>query len=472
MELDSTKTILVVDDEAAHLETLKRIFDREGYHALTTRSGSAALDLLRQHHVHVLLTDLVMPGMSGSELLKACRTVSPETEVVVMTAYGTVESAVEAMKDGAYDFVTKPLKKLLIVKVVQQAIEKQSLVIENRALRQELETLRPHDLIGQSPVFVHSLETIRQVGPSSATVLLTGESGTGKEVLARAIHRFSPRAGQPFVPINCAALPEGLLESELFGYERGAFTGADRRREGRFEAAHHGTLFLDELGEMTSATQVKLLRVLQDGEIERLGSNETIKVDLRLVAATNRDLAAAVKEGRFREDLFYRLNVIHVHVPALRERTGDVPMLANFFLRRYAAKNDKRMEGFTARAIDALARYPWPGNVRELENVIERAVVLSKDMIIDVDDLPEHLAERASYSAAGQLEGRGIYLPVGTTMEEAELTLLRETLVATRGDKNLAAKILGVATRTVYRKLSALDPHAEETDHKPDDEAD
>jgi two-component system, NtrC family, response regulator HydG len=457
MEAESSKTVLLVDDETAHLESLTRIFVKEGFHTLCAESGKQALELLRQHHVHVMLTDLVMPAMDGHELLKACRTISPETEVVLMTAFGTIETAVEAMKDGAYDFVTKPLKKVFITKVVKQALEKQKLLLENRSLRRQLESIRPHDIIGQSPAIVDTIKTIQQAGPSSATVLLTGESGTGKELLARAIHRASQRADKNFVTVNCAALPESILESELFGYERGAFTGANRRREGRFEAAHQGTLFLDEVGELSSTTQVKLLRVLQEGEFERLGSNDTIKADLRLVAATNQDLEQAVKQGRFREDLYYRLDVIHVRVPPLRERMGDVPLLVNFFLRRYDKKNDKQVQGITARAMDALASHLWPGNVRELENIIERAVVLSTDPVIDLNDLPDQFCGLSGVSSERAMDGRGVYLPVGTSLEEAELTLLKETLKATAGDKNLAAKLLGVATRTIYRKLGSID---------------
>ncbi len=457
MSDESQKTVLLVDDEQAHLESLTRIFKKEGYHTLGASSGKQALELLRQHHVHVMLTDLVMPEMNGSELLRTCRTVSPETEVVVMTAFGTIEVAVEAMKVGAYDFITKPLKKVFITKVVRQALEKQKLLLENRSLRRQLDSLRPHDIIGQSPAIVETIKTIQQAGPSSATVLLTGESGTGKELLARAIHRASPRADQNFVIVNCAALPEGILESELFGYERGAFTGADRRRAGRFEAADKGTLFLDEVGELSGATQIKLLRVLQEGEFERLGSNETLKADLRLVAATNQDLEQAVHEGRFREDLFYRLDVIHVHAPPLRERMGDIPLLANFFLRRYAAKNEKDLHAVTARVMDALARHTWPGNVRELENVIERAVVLTTDDVIDLDDLPDTLAGLSRTSSGHALDGRGIFIQVGTPLDEAEMALLKETLKATGGDKNLAAKLLGVATRTIYRKLGSME---------------
>ncbi len=421
------KTVLLVDDEESHVESLQRIFKREGYHILGATSGQQALDLLRQHHVHVMLTDLVMPGMDGAELLKASQTVSPETEVIVMTAFGTIEAAVEAMKQGAYDFVTKPLKKVFITKVVRQALEKQNLLLENRTLRQQLETFRPHDIIGQSGAIIETLEVIRQAGPSSATVLLTGESGTGKEILARAIHRHSPRADKPFVAVNCAALPETILESELFGYEKGAFTGADQRREGRFEAADGGTLFMDEVGEMSSTTQVKLLRVLQEGEFERLGSSEPTRVDLRLVAATNKDLEQAVHDGQFREDLYYRMNVIRVEVPPLRERAGDIPLLANFFLRRYASKNDKALDAVTSRAMDALGRHTWPGNVRELENVIERAVVLSRDAVVDLDDLPPKIAGLVDRGETGPGEapagdGRGIFLPVGTSLEEAERT--------------------------------------------------
>ena len=468
---EALRTVLIVDDESGHLESLQRIFEKEGYHTLTAVSGEKALELLRQHHVHVLLTDMIMPGMGGGELLKACRAISPETEVVMMTAFGTIERAVEAMRDGAYDFVTKPLKKVLITKVVRRAMEKQNLLLENRTLRAQLESIRPSDIIGQSPAIVDTLKIIRQAGPSSATVLLSGESGTGKEILARAIHRASPRVNHPFIAVNCAALPEGILESEMFGYEPGAFTGAARRRQGRFEAAHQGTLFLDEVGEMAPSLQVKLLRVLQEGEFERLGSNDPVKVDVRLVAATNQKLPELIKLGRFREDLFYRLNVIHIEVPPLRERPGDVSLLANFFLRRYAKKNDKPMSGITARAMDVLNRHSWPGNVRELENVIERAVVLSLDAVIDVDDLPGtmHTGSESGQEKSG--ESRAIRLSIGTPLEECERILIRETLKVTGGDKNLAAKLLGVATRTIYRKLDALDKGASSPEEEEPDQA-
>jgi two-component system response regulator HydG len=368
-------TVLVVDDEPGIVDSLQKILERESLRVLTAGSGGEALDLVRREPVSVLITDLMMPGMSGIDLLKASRSVSPETETVLMTAYGTVENAVEAMKQGAYDFVTKPIKRAHLLRVVGKALEKRSLVQENRSLRAQLAAEKRRTLIGQSLPRRRTMDIVMQAAPSQATVLLLGESGTGKELLARAIHEASPRAAGPFVPVNCAALPESILEAELFGYEKGAFTGAVQRHDGRFLQAAGGTLFLDEIGEIPTHVQVKLLRVLQEGEVERLGGR-TAKVDLRLVAATNQDLRAAVREGRFREDLYYRLNVIAVPIPPLRDRREDVPLLAEHFLQLYAARNRRHLGGFSRATLDLLTRYEWPGNVRELENTIERAVVL------------------------------------------------------------------------------------------------
>jgi two-component system response regulator HydG len=393
--------------------------------------------------------------MSGEALLRAAKAVAPETEVVVMTAYGTVEAAVSAMKEGAYDFITKPVRRHAIVKSVRQALEKASLLAENRALKARLADLvgpgGEDRLLGSAPAFRAAVDALRQVAPTSATVLVTGESGTGKELAARMLHDLSPRAAGPFVPVNCAAIPETILESELFGYERGAFTGAVARKEGRFERAHGGTLFLDEVGEMPPAVQVKLLRVLQDGVVERLGGTQPVQVDVRIVAATNKDLAVEVKAGRFREDLFYRLNVVAIRLPPLRERGDDVPLLAAAFLRRIADKHGKRLAGFTPAALAALAAHDWPGNVRELEHAVERAVVLCRGDAVDVDDLPEALrATAAPPAAAGP---SAITVAIGTPMEEVERLVIRETLKHTRGDKTLAAQILGIAPRTIYRKL-------------------
>jgi two-component system response regulator HydG len=456
-------TLLVVDDEQANLDSLERIFSREGYQVLLAAGGAQALEHLRREPVDVVLTDLTMPGMTGQELLRAVRAVSPEAEVVLMTAYGTVEAAVAAMRDGAYDFLTKPLKRHAVLKSVAQALEKRRLLQENKQLRARLAGLPTSaPIIGQAPTLRAVLDVIRQAAGSHATVLLLGESGTGKELFARALHEHSPRASGPFVPINCAAIPESILESELFGYERGAFTGAVARKEGRIERAHLGTLFLDEVGELSGAVQAKLLRVLQEGEIERLGGTSVIKIDCRVVAATNRDLLQAVRDGKFREDLFYRLNVIQVTLPPLRDRIEDVGLLADHFIARASAKNGKAVRGLTRAALSALEAYAWPGNVRELENAVERAVVLSRGQELDVDDLPEAVRRASALRAAGAtgalepallLDGRTLSVPLGTTMEEIELRVIRETLRHTKGDKNLAAQLLGIAARTIYRKL-------------------
>ncbi len=454
--------VLIVDDERANLDSLERIFVREGWRVAVAASGAEALEALRRERAAVVVTDLMMPGMDGDALLRAVKAMAPETEVVLMTAYGTVETAVAAMKEGAYDFITKPVKRHAIVKTVRQALERASLVAENRALKAQLAELAQGgagELLGNAAAFHAVLDTLRQAAPTDATVLLTGESGTGKELAARLVHDLSPRAKGPFVPIHCAAIPETILESELFGYEKGAFTGAAARKEGRFERAHGGTLFLDEIGEMSPAVQVKLLRVLQDGVIDRLGGTASIRVDVRIVAATNKDLAAEVKAGRFREDLFYRLDVVSVRLPALRERREDVPLLASAFLRRSAEKNAKPVARFTPAALAALEEYAWPGNVRELLHAVERAVILTRSDAVDVGDLPEAVraaaAERGASPPAPTLAGGApaLVVPLGTPMEEVERLVIRETLRQTKGDKTLAAQILGIAARTIYRKL-------------------
>ncbi len=458
-----TSLVLIVDDERSNLESLSKIFAREGWRVALAASGAEALEALRRERPQVVVTDLMMPGITGEELLRAVKTVAPETEVVLMTAYGTVEAAVEAMKGGAYDFITKPVKRHAIVKSVRQALEKASLVAENRALKAQLAELSQQaagGLLGGAPAFRAVLDTLRQAAPTSATVLIQGESGTGKELAARLVHDLSPRAPGPFVPINCAAIPETILESELFGYERGAFTGATARKVGRFERADGGTLFLDEVGEMSPGLQVKLLRVLQDGVLDRLGGTEPVRVDVRIVAATNQDLTAAVKAGRFREDLFYRLDVVSVRLPPLRERREDVPLLAAAFLRRAAERHGKQIAAFEPAALAALERYDWPGNVRELLHALERAVILARGDTVRLSDLPDAIRAASGRSAAatagtgGAASGGGVIaIPLGTPMEEVERMVIRETLRQTKGDKNLAAQILGIAARTIYRKL-------------------
>jgi DNA-binding NtrC family response regulator len=442
-------TVLVVDDERSNVESLEKIFHREGMRTLAASDAKRALELVRTHRVHVVLTDLMMPGTTGLELLRATKQVAPDVEVVLMTAFGSVEAAVNAMRDGAYDFVEKPLKRLSIVKSVRKAAERQRLVAENRSLKDEIKRLAHREIVGSSPALRRVIDVATQAAPSQATVLVLGESGTGKELLARYIHERSARARGPFVAVNCAAIPETILESELFGHERGAFTGAVAKKEGRFAKAAGGTLLLDEIGELSPTVQVKLLRVLQEGEYEPLGGNTT-KSDVRIVAATNRDLLAEVAAGRFREDLYYRLNVIAITAPPLRARREDIPLLVDHFLGLYCAKNGRQRLHPTRGALERLADYAWPGNVRELENVIERAVVLSRNDTLSEGDLPDHIASAAPSA------GTPLTFEIGTTLDEIELRVIRETLRHTKGDKSLAAQLLGISTRTIYRKLDGV----------------
>jgi DNA-binding NtrC family response regulator len=446
----TTPVVLIVEDDKNNLISLEKIFTRESLSVLTSLDGREALDIIRKQPVDVVLTDLMMPGMGGDELLKAIKSISPDIEVVLMTAYGTVETAVGAMKVGAYDFVEKPLKRAAIVKTVRKAIEKHSLVLENRSLKKRLQKFEKRALIGNSQVFRRTLDLATQAAPSMANILILGESGTGKELVARAIHDNSNRTDGPFVAVNCAALPETIMEAELFGFERGAFTGAVQQREGRFAQANKGTIFLDEVAEMSPSVQIKLLRVLQEGEFEPLGGT-TVQTDVRVVAATNLDIEEEVSRGNFREDLFYRLNVIVVNMPPLRQRLEDVPLLTDHFLSLHASRNNKPVPTLTAEAQEFLASYYWPGNVRELENVIERAVVLCKNSVIGPDDLPTSIVQGEKF------EGQ-VSFSIGTSLEEIELRMIKETLRHTKGDKKLAARLLGIAPRTIYRKLEVIDP--------------
>ncbi len=456
-----TPVLLVVDDEHEHVASLRRVFERDSLVVHGATSGELALQRLRDTPVDLVLADVMMPGMSGIDLLRATRTLRPDADVVVMTAYGTIELAVEAMRAGAYDFVEKPFKAALIRRVVARALERQRLTKENVLLRAQLDAARnggrERVLVGRAPAMQATMEMVAQAAASSATVFVNGESGTGKELIARALHDQSPRRDGPFVVVNCAALPESILEAELFGFERGAFTGATATKEGRIERAEAGTLFLDEVAELAQPVQAKLLRVLQEGEFERLGGHETRRVDFRLVSATNRDLEQLVRQGTFREDLFYRLNVIGIQLPPLRDRPEDIPLLVDHFLRRFADKNDKPIRGIEKETMDALRRWPWPGNVRELENVIERAVVLSRGPAIGLDDLPQPLRNNPSVTDHGPVrrEGRSVVVPIGTKLEEVERALIHATLVETSGDKTLAAQLLGIAPRTIYRRLEA-----------------
>ncbi|HXG02855.1 MAG TPA: sigma-54 dependent transcriptional regulator [Candidatus Binatia bacterium] len=449
-------TVLVADDDPGLRESLERTLAREGYRVVLAPDGRTALERLQAGGIDLVLTDLKMPGLSGIELLRATKAIAPDVDVILLTAFGTIEEAVKAIKDGAYDFLTKPVQRAQLQRVIRQALERRELILQNRALQQRLDALlKQGAVIGTSPAFRRMMALVEQVADSSATVLIQGESGTGKELVARTIHERSGRRHRPFVAVNCAALPETLLESELFGYEKGAFTGAVGRKEGRFELADGGTLFLDEVADLSAVTQPKILRVLQEGEFERLGGTRTLRVDVRIVAATNQDLAQMVRDKRFREDLYYRLNVITITVPPLRERREDIRVLAEHFLRLYAAKNNRRLEGFTDEALRRLEGYAWPGNVRELENVVERGVVLARGSHIDVTDLPEEVA------GATPLPEGVLTVRIGTPLAEVEQRLLEATLRATRNNKTLTARLLGIDPRTVARKLERWDEATE-----------
>jgi len=457
VDIPAPKNVLLVDDHKPFRDSLAKILEGKGLRVFSANDGEEALDTLRKEEIHLVLTDLKMPRMDGVELLKVAKTIRPEVEVILITGYGTVDTAVTAMKDGAYDYIQKPFKPQEILKLVRKAIEKQSLVLENRILQERIKDFQKVEkIVGRSPAMRRVLEIVAQVAPSLATILIQGESGTGKEVIAQAIHDLSPRVNKPFIKVSCAALPETLLEAELFGYERGAFTGAIARKEGRFELADGGTLFLDEIGEVSPTVQVKLLRVLQVGEFERLGGTKTIRAEVRLVTATNMNLLEAVERKAFREDLFSRLNVITLTLPPLREREGDIPLLAHHFLEIFKKKNNKEVKGFTQEALEVMLRYSWPRNVRQLENAIERAVVLTRGEMIAPEDLPPEILkalEMPTAQEAALMDEKTISISLGTPLEAIERRVIEETLRHSRGDKNVASKILGISARTIYRKI-------------------
>jgi DNA-binding NtrC family response regulator len=438
--------ILIVDDEANARAALSEILRDEGYATETAADGFKALGKLEEFSPDVILTDLKMPGLDGIAFMEKAKAAAPGAVFVVMTAFGTIGSAVAAVKKGAENYLTKPLEFEALSAVVERAMEKARLLQETRHLRDRLRERNVFGhIVSDDPKMQAVLELVAQVGPSKASVLITGESGTGKELIAEAIHAASPRAKQPFVRLHCAALAESLLESELFGHERGAFTGAFARREGRFKQADGGSLFLDEIGEIPGATQVKLLRFLQEKAFERVGGNETLKVDVRIIAATNRDLKAEIKSGVFREDLFYRLNVVTVELPPLRDRKGDIAPLASFFLRRYAAENGKSLEGFTPSALAHLTAYAWPGNVRELENVIERAVVLCDAKEVEPRHLPPTLLPERERPGPPPIPG--------STIADLEKYAILKTLETCGGSTSKAAMLLGISTRKIQYKL-------------------
>lgn len=441
------KDILVVDDDTGHRTMLKTLLSGWGYSVHEADDGSTAIAQVQKSPFDLILMDIRMVKVSGLEALATIKGINPAIPVIIMTAYSSVESAIEAMKKGAYEYLTKPLDFEEMRMKMEKAMDHSKLKEENRILKEIIgDHFDSRNIIGKSPSMLRLLETTSKAASSDATVLITGESGTGKEMIAGAIHFNSPRKDYPFIKLNCAAISEGLLESELFGHEKGAFTGAIRRREGRFRQAHQGSLFLDEISEMSLAMQAKLLRVIQEREFTRVGGEEVISVDVRLIAATNKDLFTEVKNGNFREDLYYRLNVITLRVPPLRERREDIPLLAEHFLKMFSNKNDKYIKGFTPQAMDRIIRHGWPGNVREIMNTIESAVVLSSSTYLSEQDLPIISSGIEPVDHEGEITAE---LP----LDEVEKATILKILQASGGNKSEAARRLGITRATLHKKL-------------------
>lgn len=439
--------LLIVDDEKHIREGLQKALSSDGYEVELASDGEEALEKIEEGDVDLVITDLKMPKLSGDELMKEALERNPYLPVIILTGHGTIENAVEAMRNGAYDYLTKPLNIDKLSLIVKRALENSSLKRQNRELLNQLKQKYSFDnIIGKSSAMKSVFETIELVAPSRANVLIYGESGTGKEMIADAIHHNSPRRDKPYIKVHCAAIPETLLESELFGHERGAFTGAVATKRGRFELAHTGTIFLDEVGEISPAMQVKLLRVIQQREFERVGGETPIKVDVRIISATNKNLKEEVEKGRFRDDLYYRLDVVSIHVPPLRERKDDIPLMVHKFIEEFSKENNKQIEGITSGALQALVSYRWPGNVRELRNVIESIVVLTKNSIITEQDLPSYITSKD--------EQASLKIPAGVSLAEAEKRLILFTLQNTGGNKTKASEILKIGRKTLHRKLA------------------
>ena len=455
MNAERQTRILIVDDDPGHLATLKTIIRSWGYAVQTADDGTGAVERVKTEPVDLVLMDVRMARMSGIEALEKITAYNPSIPVIIMTAYSSVESAVEALKTGAYDYLMKPLDFEVLKLTLERAHDHAGLKAENQLLKEQLRAdFDTANIIGNSRAMKELMDMLAMAAPSEATVLVTGESGTGKELIARSLHLNSPRKDHPLVVVNCAAITETLLESELFGHEKGAFTGADRRREGRFMQANKGTIFLDEIGEMSSTMQAKLLRVLQEREIQRVGGDQVLHVDVRVVTATNRDLQTEVAEGRFREDLFYRLNVMPMKVPPLRARRDDIPLLAQHFLEKYAKRNRKTAKGFTPLAMDMLIKYEWPGNVRELENIVERAVILMTGEHVTERQLPSNIVK----IQPGEETAGFVPLPAAQgprLLEDIEKEAILATLKAMDGNKSETARRLGITRKTLHNKLKS-----------------
>ncbi len=450
MNTNKKYSILVVDDDTAHRTMLKTLISGWGYVIEEADDGSTAIEKVEEQAYDLILMDVRMVQVSGIEALKEIKIINPAIPIIIMTAYSSVDTAVDALKSGAYDYLTKPLDFDELKIAIARAMDHTGLKKENRLLKESIGShFDRRNIIGRSPVMVKLLETVAQVSPSEATVLISGDSGTGKEMIAGAIHYNSSRKDAPFIKINCAAITETLLESELFGHEKGAFTGANRKKEGKFRLAHGGSIFLDEIGEMPISMQVKLLRVLQEREITRVGGEEVINVDVRVIAASNRDLLKDIEENRFREDLYYRLNVVELKMPLLKDRKEDIPLLAQHYLEMFSEKNRKLAKGFTPRAMDALLKYEWPGNVRELMNVIERCIVLSTADYIDQGDLPFIFKNGEDIDSSDSSP----IITGDVPLEEVEKATILNTLESARGNKSEAARRLGITRKTLHKKL-------------------
>ena len=447
--MEAVMTILTIDDEENIRNGLADNFELEGYEVKQAASGEEGLKLIAEGGIDLVITDLRMDGISGSEVVKHVTSEHPGVPIIVLTGHGSIDDATAALKAGAFDFLTKPLDLDHLNKIVKNALQGKILAEENRQLQAKLlKSQSPDEMIGKSDSLGRVRQMISKAAPTRASVLITGESGVGKELVAHAVHDQSERAKGPFVVVHCAALSETLIESELFGYEKGAFTGAENIHKGRFELADGGTIFLDEIGEVNLATQVKLLRVLQEHKFERVGGEKSIEVDVRVVAATNRNLEEEVKAGKFREDLFYRLNVVRIEMPSLRERMDDIPLLMHAFLREFNIENKKNIKGFDKASKSAMIKYSWPGNIRELKNAVESAVVMCTGDEIKMEDLPRSLRS--------QSEEKVISIPIGITMDEAEKIIIQENLAANKGNKSRTADILGIGRKTLHRKLEEL----------------
>lgn len=445
--MKSHAQILVVDDEINIRGALVTVLQKKGYRVWVAGTAEEALEQLEGAQVELVITDLKMPGIGGMELLRRLKERWPETEVVVMTAYGSIDTAVEAMRSGAYDYLTKPIDRERFPLVIEKALERHALASENKQLRDRLETKTRFDrMVGESEPMQHVYNLVEMVAGSDVTVLLTGPSGTGKELVARAIHHKSPRADGPFITLNCGALPENLFESELFGYEKGAYTGAMGTKAGRFELAHGGTLLLDEVGELSLKSQVDFLRVLETKEFRRLGGTKLVKVDARIIAATNRNLEEAVKEGAFREDLYYRLNVVPVRLPALRDRADDIPLLVDTFLSEFSDRHHRDPKSVSREAMQLLRLHTWPGNIRQLRNLIERLVVTVKDSMIQPDHLPEEIR-------TGEQNQRTMTIALGRSLEDIEREVIGRTLAEVTNHREKAARLLGISLRSLQYKI-------------------